>query len=288
MSQIAVLGLGAMGSRIASNLLKAGHNVIIWNRSPHSAVALVAQGATVADSPKAAAQEAEIVISMVTDNEASQAVWLDPETGAAMGLTQGAIAIELSTLTVGWITKLATEIECRGFAFLEAPVVGSRPQAEAKNLIALVGGKAEVLAQVQEVLQSAGSSTIHHIGAVGQGMAMKLAVNALFGIQVVALAEAMGILTRNGITSLKAIEWLRALPVLSPAAQNAGFLMLETIHSPLFPIELVAKDFRYVIETAKATDAPVPVSMAIHAVYQEAITQGHGGDNITGVAQLFA
>jgi 3-hydroxyisobutyrate dehydrogenase len=288
MSQIAVLGLGAMGSRIAFNLLKAGHDVIIWNRSPDPAVALVAQGATVAASPKAAAQEAKIVISMVTDNEASQAVWLDPETGAAMGLTQGSVAIEFSTLTVGWSRKLAAEIECRGFAFLEAPVVGSRPQAESKNLIALVGGKAEVLTQVQEVLRSAGSSTIYHIGEAGQGMVMKLAVNALFGIQVAALAEVMGILTRNGIKSSKAIDCLRALPILSPTAQNAGCLMLETIHSPLFPIELVAKDFRYVIETAKTTDALVPVSMAIHAIYQEAIDQGYGDDNITGVAQLFA
>ncbi|PSB15588.1 NAD(P)-dependent oxidoreductase [filamentous cyanobacterium CCP2] len=287
MSQIAVLGLGAMGSRIALNLLEAGHNVILWNRSPHRAVAFAPQGATVAPSPKAAAQEAEIVISMVTDNEASQSVWLDPETGAALGLAPGAIAIESSTLTVGWLKHLAAEIERRGAGFLEAPVVGSRPQAEAKKLISLVGGKADILAQVQEILLAAGSSTIHHVGEVGQGMAMKLAVNALFGIQVAALAEMIGFLTQNGVPATKAMECLSALPILSPAAQGAGHLMLGTNHAPLFPIELVAKDFRYVLETAQAATATAPTSTAVYRIYQDAIAQGYGNDNITGIIQRF-
>lgn len=287
MSNIAVLGLGAMGSRIAMNLINAGHSVIVWNRSPHPTTALAAQGATVAPSPKAAAEAAEIVMSMVTDNEASQAVWLDRETGAVLGLGKDAIAIESSTLTVDWTKELAAAIERRGAAFLDAPVVGSRPQAEAGKLISLVGGKAEILTQVQDVLLDAGSSTIHHIGEVGQGMAMKLAVNALFGVQVAALAEIIGILAKSGVASAKAMACLSELPVISPAAKHAGGLMLVQNHTPLFPIELVAKDFGYMVKTAQATDASHPVSIAIRNIYQEAIAQGYGNDNITGVIQLF-
>jgi 3-hydroxyisobutyrate dehydrogenase len=208
MSRIAVLGIGAMGSRIAQNLLKANYQVIVYSRSSDKARFLVEQGAVYSATPREAAEQAEIVISMVADNEASRSIWLDPETGAAMGLSQNAIAIESSTLTVEWTKELAAEIESRGAAFLDAPVVGSRPQAEAGKLVYLVGGKTETLTQSQNILLSAGGSTIHHVGSIGQGMAMKLAVNALFGIQVAALAEMVGMLTKNGVTRAKAIECL--------------------------------------------------------------------------------
>lgn len=284
-----------MGSRMAANLLKAGHDVTVWNRTPRPATELAAQGAAIAPSPRSAAQAAEVVISMVTDDDASRTVWLAPETGAAWGLNTGAIAsggatpiaIESSTLTVAWTNELAAAIANQGAAFLDAPVVGSRPQAEAGKLIHLIGGTSETLVQVQGVLLSAGSSAIHHVGPTGHGMAMKLAVNALFGIQVAALAEIIGMLTHSGISSTKAMTCLGELPVISLAAKAAANLMLAHQHDPLFPIDLVAKDFRYMMQTAAALNAVTPVSEAIHAIYQEAIAQGHGNQNITGVANLF-
>ncbi|MBE9014636.1 NAD(P)-dependent oxidoreductase [Chroococcidiopsidales cyanobacterium LEGE 13417] len=287
MSRIAVLGIGAMGSRVAQNLLKANHQVIVYNRTAEKAMPLVNQGAVYAATPREAAAQADIVISMVADNEVSRSVWLDSTIGAVLGLRKDAIAIESSTLTVDWTTELAKEIASRGVAFLDAPVVGSRPQADAGKLIYLVGGEAETLAKVQDILLSAGASAVHHVGSNGQGMAMKLAVNALFGIQVAALAEIVGMLTKNGITSAKAIECLGELPVISPAAKVAGNLMLAQNHAPLFPIELVEKDFRYVIQTAQAVEALIPTSAAVRDVYQTAIADGYGSDNITGVAQLF-
>ncbi|MBD2308080.1 NAD(P)-dependent oxidoreductase [Chroococcidiopsis sp. FACHB-1243] len=287
MSRIAVLGIGAMGSRVAQNLLKANHQVVVYNRTAEKAMPLVNQGAIYAATPREAAEQADIVISMVADNDVSRAVWCDSATGAVLGLRKDAIAIESSTLTVDWTTELAKEITSRGVAFLDAPVVGSRPQADAGKLIYLVGGETETLAQVQNILLSAGAATIHHVGSAGQGMAMKLAVNALFGIQVAALAEVVGILTKNGVTSAKAIECLGELPVISPAAKVAGSLMLAQNHAPLFPIELVEKDFRYVIQTAQAVEASIPASTAVRDIYQTAIANGYGSDNITGVAQLF-
>lgn len=286
MSQIAVLGIGEMGSRVAQNLLKANHQVVVYNRTADKAIPLLNQGAVYAATPKEAAEQADLVISMVTDDNVSRAVWLDPETGAAMGLRKNAIAIESSTLTVDWTRELAAAIESRGLAFLDAPVVGSRPQADAGKLIYLVGGRAEILVQVQDILLCAGT-TIHHVGSIGQGMAMKLAVNALFGIQVAALAEIIGMLTKNGVTSTRAMECLGDLPIISPAVKGAGSLILANNHAPLFPINLVEKDFRYIIQTAQAVDASTPVAVAIHTIYQEAITKGHSNDNITGIARLF-
>jgi 3-hydroxyisobutyrate dehydrogenase len=286
MSRVALLGAGAMGSRVAQHLINANHQVVMYNRTADRVTALLDLGAVYAATPREAAEQAEIVISMVTDDEASRTVWLAAETGAAMGLGHGVIAIESSTLTVNWTRELATAIESYGAGFLDAPVVGSRPQAEAGKLIYVVGGKAEVLAQVHDILLVAGTA-VHHIGAAGQGMAMKLAVNALFGIQIAALAELIGMLEKNGVPCTKAMECLGELPVMSPAAKGAGSLILANNHAPMFPIRLVEKDFRYIMQTAHAVDALTPVSSAIHDLYQTAIAQGLGGDNITAIAKLF-
>ena len=285
--KIAILGLGAMGSRMAVNLLKAGYTVTVWNRSPESTKPLAAKGANLATTPKLAAKSADIVISMVTDINASKAVWLDSETGALSGMVEGAIAIESSTLTVNWIKELAAEITGQGIGFLDAPVVGTRPQADSGNLVYLVGGKAEILKQAENILLSAGGGKINHVGEIGEGMAMKLAVNAMFGIQIAAFSEIIGMLTKNGLKLETAIQYISDLPVMSPAVKNAANLILKDNHQAMFPIDLVEKDFRYVMQTAADIKATVPISEAIHQVYLHAVDKGYGRDNITGVVKLF-
>lgn len=287
MTRVAILGVGAMGSRLAQNLLKTNHTVVVFSRTATKAAHLVEQGAIYAATPRTAAAEAEVVISMVTDDLASHAVWLTPETGAIASLQPGAIAIESSTLTVAWTRELAAAIEFHGASFLDAPVVGSRPQADSGKLIYLVGGNGEVLTQAKTTLQAAGAGAIHHLGETGQGMAMKLAVNALFAIQVVALAEILNALEQQGLTRANALACLGQLPVMSPAAQLAGGLMLAENHAPLFPIALVEKDLRYAVATAKTVGASLPVSANVRDIFQAAIAMGYGNDNITGVMQLF-
>ncbi|MEM1242080.1 MAG: NAD(P)-dependent oxidoreductase [Cyanobacteria bacterium P01_H01_bin.26] len=287
MTRVALLGTGAMGSRLAQNLLQAQYELIVYNRTADRVNPLISQGAVYAATPKAAAEQADIVIGMVTDNESSSAVWLDPDAGAVLGLREGSIAIESSTLTVDYTCELAATLTKQNVAFLDAPVVGSRPQAEAKRLIYLVGGEAETLDQVRMVLSSAGAGAIYLVGEIGQGMAMKLAVNALFGIQVAAVAEVIGMLTKRGIPEHQAMALLGELPILSPAAKLAGNLMLTGNHAPLFPIELVEKDFRYAIATAQTCGAEIPISAALRDIYQRAIAAGYGNTNITGIIQLF-
>ncbi|MEM8639957.1 MAG: NAD(P)-dependent oxidoreductase [Cyanobacteria bacterium P01_G01_bin.54] len=291
MKTIAILGVGAMGQRLAQRLLAAQHPVIVYNRTPEKTQALQAQGAQLAATPRQAAEQADIVISMVTDDAASRQIWLEPETGAIAGLqanlNKGAIAIESSTLTVAWTKELASKLQQQGIPFLDAPVVGSRPQAEAGQLIYLVGGNGAILAQVQDLLLRIGGA-VHHVGANGQGMAMKLAVNALFGIQVAALAEILGLLAQQGLTPADALSCLAELPILSPAAKGAGNLMLAGRHAPLFPIALVAKDFRYALAAGQPMNAAMPTVQAVGEVYQRAIASGYGSDNITGILQLFS
>jgi len=286
MANISILGLGAMGSRMAANVMKAGHSVTVWNRSHDLGAQLVASGAKLAATPCAAATGADVVIAMVRDDVASRAVWLDPSTGALAGMSRGAMAIESSTLTVHWVRELGEKARKSGIAFLDAPVAGSRPQAEAGQLIYFVGGEATVFARAEPVLKAMGGA-VHHAGAVGSGAGVKLMVNALFGIQLAAMGELIGLAKKIGLDPVKAIEILGATPVCSPAAKLAAGAMLANNFSAMFPIELVEKDFGYVVDAADKAGAKVPISSVTRRVFGDAMTHGFGADNITGVAKLF-
>ena len=281
---VSILGLGAMGARMAARLLDAGHTVTVWNRTPERAAPLVAAGARVGASPRDAASGADIVVSMVTDDDASRAVWTGPE-GALAGLATGAVAVESSTLSPAWTTDLAASVRDAGATFLDAPVAGSRPQADAGALIYLVGGDAEAVERVRPVFEVLGGA-VHHVGPVGQGAAIKLAVNALYAVQVAAVAEQLAMLRAAGVDEARAAEVLGATPVASPAAVGAMGAIVARRFDPLFPIDLVEKDLRYAVAASRAGGAEAPVTEAARAVFGRAQEAGLGGDNITGVAQL--
>jgi 3-hydroxyisobutyrate dehydrogenase len=285
MTKIAVLGLGAMGSRMAARLIGAGHQLTVWNRSPDAAAPLLAAGAKQAATPKDAAAGADFVITMLRDNEASRQVWLDPASGALAGMDKNAIAIESSTLTPEWVRELGAATAAHGISLLEAPVAGSRPQAEAGQLIYLVGGDAEILKRAEPVLQALGSA-IHHVGPLGAGALVKLTTNTLLGIQVTVLAELIGMLGRSGADVQRAIDAVAATPVWSPAAQRLAGLMLSGNTAPQFPIELIEKDFSYALQAAGSEQA-APTIAAARGVFRDAIKRGLGASNMTAVVQMF-
>lgn len=286
MIDVAVLGLGAMGSRMAARLLKAGHRVTVWNRSPGAARALTEQGAQQAESPRAAAAAGDYVIAMVRDNDASREVWLDPEVGALAGMRAGAVAIESSTLTPYWVRELGTHCAQRGVDLLEAPVAGSRPQAEAGQLIYLVGGEDTVVQRATPLLREMGSA-VQHVGPLGAGALVKLCTNTLLGVQVTVLAELIGMLRRAGADPARALEAVAATPVWSPAATRLSQSMLAGDFSPQFPIDLIAKDFGYVLQTA-GDASTAPTIAAAGQVFEDAKARGLGDLNMTGVAKLVA
>jgi len=284
MSNVSVLGLGAMGSRMASHLLKAGHSVTVWNRTPEAAAVLEALGAIQASTPKEAVICADFVIAMLRDDKASRTVWLSSD-GALAGMKKSAIAIESSTLTPGWTRELGGAMSERGIAFLEAPVAGSRPQAEAAKLIYFVGGVESVLEQAEPILKVLGES-IHYIGPVGSGALVKLATNALMGVQVTAIAELIGLLRGAGVDVARAIQVISGTAAWSPAASNVSGSMLAGQFEPQFPVELIEKDFGYVVEAA-GSSAAVPTIAAAHGVFQRAKENGLGDKNMTSVVLEF-
>lgn len=285
MAKVAVLGLGAMGSRMARNLIKAGHEVTVWNRTPAATSPLVALGAAQSATPKDAVVGAAFVMAMVRDDDASRQVWLAPETGALVGMAAGSIAIESSTLTPGWVRELGENLARRKVSLLEAPVSGTTPQAEAGQLIYLIGGEAEVLAKSEPVLKAMGSA-IHHVGAVGSGALAKLVTNTLLGTQVTVLAELVGMLERSGADVARTMEAVAATPVWSVIAGRAVGSMLSGNFAPQFPIELIEKDFGYTVHEAGCADA-APTISAAHSVFRKGVDAGFAKDNMTGVVRLF-
>lgn len=286
MASIAFLGLGAMGSRMASNLIRAGHQLRVWNRSPQAVAPLLAQGAEQAATPYSAASEAEFVISMVRDDAASETVWCDPQCGALRAMQADAVAIESSTLSVEWIRQLAQQAAARNIALLEAPVSGSRPAAEAGQLVYLVGGESPTLTRAQPILRAMGAA-IHHVGPIGAGTLTKLATNALLGIQVATLAELIGMLAHQGCHAENALQAIAGTPVWAPVANYLAGSMLRGDFQPQFPVELIEKDFGYTIAAA-GNEALAPLVAAARKVFQNGIHAGLGDQNMTAVAQLYS
>jgi 3-hydroxyisobutyrate dehydrogenase len=286
MKNISILGVGAMGSRMAASLLKAGYTVTVWNRSVAKTQPLQAMGARVAVTPREAASGAHVVISMLRDDAASRSAWLDRSEGALAGMAAGSIAIESSTLTPVWVRELGQAAQSAGVEFLDAPVAGSRPQAEAGQLIYLVGGPAATLQRADAVLKSM-SAAVHHAGDVGSGATVKLMVNALFGMQVAAMAELLGWAKRSGLDASKALEIMGSTPVASPAAKIAGQAMLAGNFTPMFPLELVEKDFSYALESASCSQSKLPVVRSTHAVMKTALSEGLAQDNLTVLIKLY-
>ena len=278
---VSILGLGAMGARMAARLLDAGHALTVWNRTPGRADGLATRGARLASSPRDAATGADLVIACVTDDAASRSVWFGDD-GALAGLGPDAVAVESSTLTVAYVNELAEAVAVTGAAFLDAPVAGSRPQAEGGHLVYLVGGDARSLERARPAFDVMGGA-VHHVGPTGHGAAMKLAVNALFAIQVAAVGEWFAALRGAGLDEDRTVEVLSAVPVTSPAAAGALGAIARGAFDPLFPIDLVEKDLGYAVELAAAA----PATAAARETFARAQAEGLGGQNITAVARLF-
>ncbi len=284
MSKIAFLGLGAMGSRMAANLLKAGHQLTVWNRGLEAANRMAASGARVAATPREAARDSEFVIAMLSNDEASQSVWLDAAAGALGGMKPGAIAIESSTLTPGWVRELAAAAGRFGIAVLDAMVSGSTPQAERSELVFLVGGDSEAVKLARPVLRALGSS-VQHAGPVGSGALAKLATNALMGVQLTALAELTGMLKRQGADVRQVLKAVSATAMWNSHLTRDLEAMLSGDFEARFPIRLLEKDLRYVVKTAGEDNAPV-VS-AVRGVFRRAIDDKFGELDMTAVVKLF-
>lgn len=286
MSSIGVLGLGAMGSRMAVNYANAGHDVTVWNRTPDVADELAtAHGMNAATSIQQAVGEADVVVSMVTNDDAATAIWLGDH-GAFASMRPGSISIESSTLTPRMVRELAAAATTAEMCFVEAPVVGSRPQAEAGALFYLLGGDPDAIEAAMPIIDiNAGNST--HLGHTGNAALMKLAINGLFAAQVTAYAEVIGFIERSDLDTAATIATLTKLPITSPGLRRILGLIENREFDPNFPIHLVAKDLGYLTETSQRLGADMPIMQAAWTVFANGANEGLAELDIAGIARCY-
>jgi 3-hydroxyisobutyrate dehydrogenase len=283
-TKIAFLGLGLMGSGMAGRLLGAGFPLTVFNRNAERAAPLVQKGARLAGSPREAAVGAEIIISMLADNSASRAVWLGPE-GALAGAAPGALLIESSTLTAGWVRELAAIAGRQKLDMIDAPVTGSRPAAAAGELVFLVGGTAEALARARPALAVMGRDIVH-VGPLGGGAMLKLINNFVCGVQIVALAEAMTMIERSGLDPERAVPVLTNGAPGSPLVKMMGARMSARDYTPNFMMKLMAKDLAYAITEARGQSLQLASAEMALGVLKRAMESGRGDQDVSSVVEM--
>ena len=283
-TNVAILGLGIMGSGMAHRLLSANFPLSVYNRNHEKCIPLGDAGAFIASSPREAASRSQIVISMVGDDDASRNIWLSDE-GALNGATPGSILIESSTLGGDWIHELAARAAERGCRFLDAPVTGTKPHAASGELVFLVGGSAEAFEAAQPVFSVLCRDAIH-LGPVGSGCLMKLINNFVCGVQAASFAEAVSLIEGGGLDRTKAVS------ILTNGAPGSGIVkriadrIAANDFTPNFALHWMAKDLSYAVRDASAKSIPLRTAAAALAVFQQAITAGHGDEDFSAVARL--
>ena len=281
---IAFLGLGTMGEPMAGRLLTAGYPLRVWNRTGSKAGLLVRSGAYRAPYPADAVAKAQIVITMLADPEAATAV-VQGSRGVVETLPEGALLVDMSTVDPATSKRLAAVAAERGARFVDAPVYGSKKPAEEGQLVVLAGGDEadiEALLPIFKVL----ARRVFHAGAVGAGSALKLAINLVGAHVMTGLATGLNFAEREGISGGLFLEALGEGAFTSPLAAIKGPKMLQGDFSPAFSVDLIAKDLRLVLATARESGTAVPSVEALWQLFLEGASRGHGREDLSAVYEV--
>ena len=282
MTTVAVVGTGRMGSAMARSLARSGSDLILQNRTPDRAAALASElgGRTVA-TPAEAAAAADVVITMLANQEAVESAWNGPD-GLLSGARSGSVLVDMSTVPPSVIESFASDAAAAGAGILDAPVSGSVPLAETGKLTIMAGGSAEDLERARPVLEQLATS-IHHIGPLGTAAALKLAVNTLiFGLNQ-SVSEALVLAERAGISREIAYDVFAAGAAGAPYVNYKRAAFVDPEHTPVaFSLDLAAKDLRLILDLADAVGAPMPQTRVNQEIVQAA-TDEFGPDRDTSI-----
>ena len=281
---VALLGTGTMGGGMAANLLKAGFPLTVYNRTRAKAEHLAAQGAHVVDTPAAAAKGAHLILSMLSDDNACREAWTGAD-GALAAAEPGAILVECSTSSPAWAEELAGLASARGLELLDAPVTGSRVQAESGQLTFLVGGSEDALAAVRKPLEAM-SKEIIHLGPITSGAKMKLLNNFLCGVQVASLAEGMAWLEHSGLDRDKALQVLKNGAPGSPLITAISARMTSEDYTVNFLLRLLSKDLAYAHTAAEQSGIELTTAASAQKLFDRAAAAGYGEKDMSAVVEV--
>lgn len=257
---VGFIGIGNMGSRIARRLLDHGYRLMAYNRNREAAEALVKYGATVANSIPELASEADVILSSLTNDDVVKSVYTDPH-GVFAYVRRGSAIIEMSTVLPATSRELHDLSRDAGMRFLDSPVSGSTPSAEAGTLTLFCGGDEELFEAAQPIFSSI-AGQYFYMGTSGAGTAMKLVANTLLGVGMQAIAESVALGQKEGLDRHRLFEVLSRTAVIAPAHLGKLSRADAGDYSAQFAIRLMNKDFGLVLETAAAAKVPMPATAA--------------------------
>jgi len=267
--RIAFLGLGIMGRPMASNLVKAGHEVTVWNRTPGKVV----EGARSAASPADAARGAEVVWLSVSDTKAVDSVLFGPQ-GVHESLAAGMTIVDSSTISPSATRQFAERVRAKGVHYVDAPVTGSKAGAEAGTLIFIVGGEEAVIEKLKPLFAATGKK-IFRMGETGKGQAAKLVMNLQIALIYEGFAEALTLATKLGVDAETLLPLIEASMVRSGVVEYKAPFVLKRDFSPNFPLRLMRKDIRLALEAAKEVRVKLPGLEMVEEIYDMATEDGH-------------
>ena len=264
--KVAVIGLGAMGGGIAARLMAAGHAVTGWNRSRDKARPLIDAGMAFADSPAAAAAQCEVIFSIVTDAEAVRAVALGTD-GVICGVRPDGVYLDMSTIAPAASRAIAAEFRNQRRVMLDAPISGSPVTLAQGNASVMVGGDHAAFGRVEPVLRAIGSK-VTYIGASGLAVTMKIAVNLLLMVEVIAFGEAVALAEKGGVAREAAVDAILKSVAASPVLGYRGPFILEVKMPavPLADVTLQQKDMLLALELGRKLGSPVPLAAAANEI----------------------
>lgn len=285
LKSIGFIGLGTMGAPMASNLLRAGYPVTVYNRTASKAAPLTELGATVAASPKEAAAGADVVITMVSNDDSIIEVY-EGDNGVLAGIRSGTTVIDCSTISPALVQRLAKQIAALGSSFLDAPVTGSSPAAIDGTLVFMVGGSAETLAQVMDLFDTMGKKVLH-MGDNGSGAVAKLAHNTIVGINNLALAEGFAIAAKSGLSADRFLELVQLGSAGSKAAELKGRKIIEHDFTNQFSLALMLKDLKLASSLTDGSGIPAPMLNLAKSLFQAGQTQGFGDEDLSSIVKVY-
>src|SRR5712664_1686718 len=266
--RVAFLGMGIMGRPMAANLVKAGNEVSIWNRTSGKDL----EGARTASTPSDAARGVEVVWMCVSDTKAVENVLFGPG-GVEEALTEGMIIADSSTISPSATLRFAERVKRRGVHYVDAPMTGSKIAAESGNLIFMVGGDEAVLARLEPLFQAMGKQ-VFHMGETSKGQATKLVMNLQIALIYEGFAEALALATKLGVEVEKLLPLIQVSMVRSGVVEYKAPFILKRDFSPNFPLRLMLKDIRLALAAAKEARVRLPGLEAVEEVYDVAAEEG--------------
>ena len=270
MATLGFVGLGVMGGGVARRLLSAGHELHGWNRTPEKAGPLVDAGCVLEESPRAVAEAAEVVFTMVTNVPALRAVAEGPE-GIVAGLGPGKVWVDMTTAAPAVSRELAERVREKGAEMLDAPVSGSVSTLEEGKLSIMVGGDEEAFSRVETILLDIGPK-VTRVGDNGQALLLKIAINLSLQVQIVAFSEGLLLAEKDGIDREVALDVMLGSVIASPMLKYRAPFILEMPDEAWFDVNMMQKDMLLALEAGRQLDVPMPTT----AVANELLTAARG------------